>query len=875
MEIKRKSFRIKIIFIIFFTALIHFNHRVHADGITVTNETGRLIPIYGDKELNEPLIRKQSESDFFMSTIFLEILILKEEQFKIISPSIDLHNKSVKVEYIDQDAEKFTGYIAPIYQLGKTVCVNQSGHSIPILKENHNRSFPCTSQFLAENEEFVIEGEEDEPLIKIRKLNPDCTWTAGYIGKDSHKEKVMPVPPPATPPVIEPATPPQVIEEEPLLPHTIGTPFLSPSCPWVCQTNLGKVEEVARYGSFQTILKKGYQNFRPITCEEYGSTLFPFYNPDAPEDDEYSLRRVQEKYNEVKRAFSDQPHTLRNFVYKHNFPLLAADKDAQEVDVLLHGTSTNSTYFTEVNTHLNSRDDKLKVHVAAGSEHAQKVFQICKEAMDECGGGYKFASNQATLEALLQLPTQTNKFFTFYPPFEDEEQNNIYFAYLGFYLAQRLRDQGISIDSVANYEIKKAIQKGDGIALPEDDSQLITFRDENQSRGERRTIGDSNERERSFWNYYCNFLKSVNPKNSYLKPIRFFIQPPQFRIFDEITPESLEVQPIIAKGSFGMVKQAVVDGKTKAVKQPTSGNASSVKEEIQNSKSFVREVDGKVRESFSDEYAQKNVASLLQSKDSINTAEGQTPNGELVLPFIEGKTLGDAVKDGTYTSLDKNEKKIYLLQFLSALMAFDATGFVHGDLKNDNVMIENDGSVKIIDLGETVRTGEEGLTSQACIHGPEYRMYKIQNSYLLASSGEQKSRLAEGFRQFTELMGNPYLIDDPITATRTTDVWPAGILSLTFLFGQSGQIKAQELFYRKDQGRSPCQFMIDTVGCSKETKLLYFKTLTEQLNAGLPIPYDSIELDAIAELLSKAIVADPEQRETPTNLFDYCLQNLF
>ncbi|MDR0690858.1 MAG: hypothetical protein LBF32_02230 [Streptococcaceae bacterium] len=910
MEIKKKSFRSYFtIFFVFIIALIQLNYHVYAEDY-VTNETGQPITMYEDEDLKTPLkLEFDEENCFFWNMSYNYPVTIPVESKFIIFSFNKLQSKSLKVKYQKSEEKEYEGFIPKELQFGKPVHTNESGNDIPILqKEDGNLppNYSPSCYFLAENELFVIQKDEDA-YIEIKKFDLLAGWIVGYIQKDAYRAKLpvkLEVPLPTPPIEVAPAPPTIIDEEEPTLPpHTIGTPFLT------IRYTLPLDDFEEEYGSFRLLLGEGRQDFKilifPGSENGYNFKFFVLYNPAALEGNAYHIDKVQEGY---QAAVGESLLAAKKFVFEHNNGLLVPDYQQKpnsfsqnpfdildqvpvKLQTLLYGSYNNRTngrnYFTFGNSpHFTT--DKLKLHVAASPEIAEKVYQICIKAVSQSKAYFKFASNEAALTALMGIENQANKFLTIYPPFVDERKNNIFFAYLVLYLNAELEEQELSINSVQNPSDKLAIQKGDGLSLPGDSVQLVTFRDEDQPRQERRTVKEASERELSLYRFYQDLVRSLNPGNPTLRLVRSFVHLPELRVFKELTSERIKDEGTwLGNGSIGTVIKIPVGGEFKVVKEALGGDSFKkrlIKDEFDKTISLTHALDEKVRESLAqaDEYAKANVAALLQSTASINIPEGQTPNGGLVLPWIDGGTLGKVVNDSTYTT-DKNERKIHLLQFFSALMALDATDSVHEDLKDDNIMIENNGRLRIVDLGTLAKAGEGNLVSQASIHGPEYLMRSVQESHLGCSKfgyESEKSELEEQLTQLNDLMGrgaNPYPIDERITATRTTDVWSAGVLSLTILFGQSGQAKSQELFYRKDHGNYPCQYMIETKGRSEEEKLTYFKTITEQLNDELPVQmrYEPHELETIAVFLSKAIVPDPEQRETTTNLFDYCLREFF
>jgi len=67
----------------------------------------------------------------------------------------------------------------------------------------------------------------------------------------------------------------------------------------------------------------------------------------------------------------------------------------------------------------------------------------------------------------------------------------------------------------------------------------------------------------------------------------------------------------------------------------------------------------------------------------------------LVLEYIDGRTLKEAIRDG----LSRGEKLRIAVSLANALVAAHRAGIIHRDLKPDNVMLTRSGEVKVLDFG--------------------------------------------------------------------------------------------------------------------------------------------------------------------------------
>src|SRR5687768_96987 len=85
----------------------------------------------------------------------------------------------------------------------------------------------------------------------------------------------------------------------------------------------------------------------------------------------------------------------------------------------------------------------------------------------------------------------------------------------------------------------------------------------------------------------------------------------------------------------------------------------------------------------------------------------------IVSEFVEGETLSARISRG---SVPLREAVDIAIQVASALAASHAAGIVHRDIKPDNVMLKNDGSVKVLDFGlakETLKSSSDGIDFDA------------------------------------------------------------------------------------------------------------------------------------------------------------------
>jgi eukaryotic-like serine/threonine-protein kinase len=96
--------------------------------------------------------------------------------------------------------------------------------------------------------------------------------------------------------------------------------------------------------------------------------------------------------------------------------------------------------------------------------------------------------------------------------------------------------------------------------------------------------------------------------------------------------------------------------------------------------------------------AEARTASALNHPNIVCIHDLATANGAnfLVMEYVPGRTLEDAIpKKG----LRLNEALRYAVQISDALAAAHEAGIVHRDLKPGNVMVTQNGTIKLLDFG--------------------------------------------------------------------------------------------------------------------------------------------------------------------------------
>lgn len=123
----------------------------------------------------------------------------------------------------------------------------------------------------------------------------------------------------------------------------------------------------------------------------------------------------------------------------------------------------------------------------------------------------------------------------------------------------------------------------------------------------------------------------------------------------------------------------------------------------------------------------------------------------LVMEYVEGTTLAELVRDNGHLPADQVAPII--AQTASALAAAHASGIVHRDVKPSNILVRDDGQVKLSDFGIARAAADASLTQTGLVTGsPAYLAPEV-------ASGKQATPASDvwslGATLFHALAGHP------------------------------------------------------------------------------------------------------------------------
>ena len=163
----------------------------------------------------------------------------------------------------------------------------------------------------------------------------------------------------------------------------------------------------------------------------------------------------------------------------------------------------------------------------------------------------------------------------------------------------------------------------------------------------------------------------------------------------------------------------LIDGRYQLLRQMASGGMATIYEAVDTR--LDRKVAVKIMhphlaqdEQFVERFIREAKASAALSHPNIVSVQDQgwnqngTPAVFLVMEMVEGHTLREYLNEQGSLSVANGIK--FLLPVLSALAAAHKIGIVHRDIKPGNIMVTDDGVVKVMDFGIARAMDDVGAT---------------------------------------------------------------------------------------------------------------------------------------------------------------------
>jgi eukaryotic-like serine/threonine-protein kinase len=143
----------------------------------------------------------------------------------------------------------------------------------------------------------------------------------------------------------------------------------------------------------------------------------------------------------------------------------------------------------------------------------------------------------------------------------------------------------------------------------------------------------------------------------------------------------------------------------------------------------------------------------------VETGEGRHC---IVMEYVDGTTLRDRIAQGRMKVADALEIAI---QAASALSAAHAAGIVHRDIKLENIMVRNDGYVKILDFGLAKLT--EPQPSEVDMNAPTKMLLNTSPGIVMGTVAYMSPEQARG-----------------LAVDARTDVWSLGVVLYEMVMGK-------------------------------------------------------------------------------------------
>ncbi|KAF7976263.1 hypothetical protein HWV62_7144 [Athelia sp. TMB] len=221
----------------------------------------------------------------------------------------------------------------------------------------------------------------------------------------------------------------------------------------------------------------------------------------------------------------------------------------------------------------------------------------------------------------------------------------------------------------------------------------------------------------------------------------------------------------------------------------------------------------------------------------------------LIMEFLPGGDLMTMLIK--YDTFSEDVTRFYIAQCILAIEAVHQLGFIHRDIKPDNILIDKDGHIKLSDFGLST-----GFHKQ---HDSNYytKLLESGSSELSPAATAQKSR--------NSVMVNA--IHLTMTSKDQIATWKANRRKLAYSTVGTPDYIAPEIFLQKGYGNECDWWSLGTIMfeclvgyppfCSESTHETYQKIIQWQYHLAFP---DDVHLSREAEDLVRRLITSPDRR---------------